>query len=244
MIQRTDIIWLAEVDSTNRFALDNFRWFESGTMIAASAQSAGYGTKGRSWLSPPDVNVYASLVLRDFPFPVHSAARIGSLAVLRVLRMHEPGLPLSVKWPNDILCGHKKIAGVLCETRDNGLVIGIGININLDQADLDLIDQPAASLRSLSGRESDVKALTAVLAEKLAVFYQQYLTAPDRLFEEWRSHNRIIGRTVTLTDPAGASHRVLVRGITSDGELDVEENGTAFRFNCGDVVLCKEDMFD
>ncbi|MBO4490174.1 MAG: biotin--[acetyl-CoA-carboxylase] ligase [Lentisphaeria bacterium] len=240
MIQRTDIIWLAEVDSTNRFALDNFRWFESGTMIAASAQSAGYGTKGRAWLSPPDVNVYASLVLRDFPFPVHSAARIGSLAVLRVLRMHEPGLPLSVKWPNDILCGHKKIAGVLCETRDNGLVIGIGININMDREAALRASSNATSLFIETGkRQPDVGIFVSELRNTALDLLEQARSKGDsELYEEWKSENYLSGRSVSIRCPDQNTVSGLVVDFSPDGAIILVENpsGNIVEIRSGDLL--------
>lgn len=240
MIQRTDIIWLAEVDSTNRFALDNFRWFESGTMIAASAQNAGYGTKGRSWLSPPDVNVYASIVLKDFPFSVQSAARIGSLAVLRVLRKHEPGLPLSVKWPNDILCGHKKIAGVLCETKDGGLVIGIGININMDRETAFQASPNATSLFIETGiRQPDVGVFAAELRDTALLLLKQAENDDGRhLFDEWKNENYLSGRTVSIRCPDRSVVAGLVVDFSPDGAIILVENqsGNILEIRSGDLL--------
>ena len=240
MIQTTDIIWLAEVDSTNRFALDNFRWFESGTMIAASVQSAGYGTKGRSWCSPPDVNVYASLVLRNFPFPVHSAARIGSLAVLRVLRKHEPGLPFAVKWPNDILCGHKKIAGVLCETRDNGLVIGVGININMDQETALAASPNATSLFIETGkRQPDVGIFVAELRNTaLDLLDQAGNNGDTQLYEEWKNENYLTGRSVSIQCPDKSIVSGLVVDFSPDGAIILVEHqtGNIVEIRSGDLL--------
>lgn len=239
MIQRTDIIWLAEVDSTNRFALDNFQWFESGTMIAASAQSAGYGTKGRSWLSPPDVNVYASLVLKNVPIPVHSAARIGSLAVLRVLRKHEPGLPLAVKWPNDILCGHKKIAGVLCETKDSGLVIGIGININMDRETALRASPNATSLFIETGiRQPDVGIFASELRETALLLLKQAEANGEILFEEWKNENYLSGRSVSIRCPDQTVVTGLVVDFSGDGAIILVENqsGNIVEIRSGDLL--------
>ena len=241
------LLELGSVDSTNTYAKDHFADLPDGTLVCAERQTAGRGRLGRRWVSPAGAGICASLVMKRITCPFY-ATMTASLAALGLLAGEFPQGGFFIKWPNDIYSGHRKVAGILCEAVSaagsvSGIIAGVGININLGQAELDRIDQPAASLRSLSGRESDVKALTAVLARKLAEFYQLYLTAPGRLFAEWTAHNRIIGRTVTLADPAGTLHRVFVRGITPGGELDVEENGAAFRFNCGDVILSKEDLF-
>ncbi|MBQ6599797.1 MAG: hypothetical protein IJH79_19800, partial [Lentisphaeria bacterium] len=154
-----------------------------------------------------------------------------------------------IKWPNDIYTGNQKISGILCEAVSNpngisGIIAGIGVNINLEQSELDKIDQPAASLKSLSGKSFDLEKLTGILTQKLAGFYEVYLASPKILFAEWKSHNRILGHLVTLIEPDGASRRVLARDIADNGELIVEENGLLRRFNCGDVSLGKEDRFE
>jgi len=120
MIRLEETLFLDEVDSTNSYALRNFECFESGTLIVARSQSAGRGRKGRSWSSPPGVNVYASLILKGFKFLPAQASWIGSLATLETLRSTAPRLEFSVKWPNDVLCGDAKIAGVLCEGKFDG----------------------------------------------------------------------------------------------------------------------------
>ena len=118
------------------------------------------------------------------------------------------------------------------------------MNINLEQQELDKIDQPAASLKSLSGKNFDLGELTGQLADKLAEYYGLYLSSPEKLFAEWKTHNRILGHQVTVIEPGGTARRVMVRDIAGNGELIVEENGVLRRFNCGDISLGKEDWFE
>ena len=239
---------LESVDSTNTYAKDNFDALADGTLVCAEMQTAGRGRMGRRWVSPPGSNIYASLVMKQISNPFYATVT-ASLAVLGLLLETLPRGGFFIKWPNDIYAGCRKISGILCETVSgsngiSGIIAGIGVNINLEQSELDKIDQPAASLKSLSGKSFDLEKLTGILAKKLAGFYAVYLASPEKLFSEWKSHNRILGHEVTLVEPDGTSRRVLARDIAENGELIVEENGVLHRFNCGDVSLGKEERFE
>ncbi|NOY74590.1 MAG: biotin--[acetyl-CoA-carboxylase] ligase [Kiritimatiellaeota bacterium] len=100
MIEHIDII-----DSTNALALRRFAEFADGTLLTADAQTAGIGRRGRSWLSPRGVNLYATYILKRPAFPVGDAMLIGGLAALDVLRQFAPDMELWLKWPNDICRG-------------------------------------------------------------------------------------------------------------------------------------------
>ena len=243
-----NLLELETVDSTNTYAKNNFDVLADGTLICAEMQTAGRGRLGRCWISPAGVNIYASLVMKQINQPFYATAA-ASLAAQEMLLQAFPRGDFFIKWPNDIYSGHKKIAGILCEAVSDaygiaGVIAGIGVNINLEQRELDRIDQPAASLLSLSGRKFDVKTLILSLKDRLAEYYGIYLSEPEKLFAEWKSRNRIVGRRVSLTDPNGKSHRVRVLDIAETGELIAEENGMKYEFNCGDVTLRQEDLLE
>ena len=239
---------LESIDSTNTYAKDNFDFLADGTLVCAEMQTAGRGRMGRRWVSPPGSNIYASLVMKQISNPFYATAT-ASLAVLGLLLETLPRGGFFIKWPNDIYAGCRKISGILCETVScsngiSGIIAGIGVNVNLEPSELDRIDQPAASLLSLSGRKFDVKTLILSLKDRLAEYYGIYLSEPEKLFAEWKSRNRIVGRRVSLTDPNGKSHRVRVLDIAETGELIAEENGMKYEFNCGDVTLRQEDLLE
>ena len=241
-----NLLELESVDSTNTYAKDNFNGLADGTLVCAEMQTAGRGRLGRRWISPPGTNIYASLVMKRIDNPFYATVT-ASLSTLAMLFAACPRGGFFIKWPNDIYCGYRKISGILSEAvsvsgRIGGIIAGIGVNINLSRPELDRIDQPAASLKSVSGRDFNVRELTCRLAEQLAAYYAVYLTSPDKLFSEWKSCNRIIGRQITLTGPDGQEHRATVRDIDRNGELIAEENGRTVRFNCGDVTLRREDQ--
>ncbi|MDC7786499.1 biotin--[acetyl-CoA-carboxylase] ligase [Rhodoplanes sp. TEM] len=123
------------LDSTNAEALRRAREGEAGPLwITAARQTAGRGRRGRAWTSAPG-NLFASLLLSD-PAPIPEASQISFVAALAVhdaVRAVAPALAgrLTLKWPNDLLCSGKKLAGILVEgetRRTLAVVVGIGIN--------------------------------------------------------------------------------------------------------------------
>src|SRR6516162_282519 len=130
----TPVVFLESVDSTNAEALRRARAGESGPLwIAAVAQTAGRGRRGRTWMSPPG-NLHASLLLTE-PSPSAAAPQ---LAFVAGLALHDacaalaPGLAgrLALKWPNDMLCHGAKIAGILIEGEGEPVTVAIGIGVN------------------------------------------------------------------------------------------------------------------
>jgi BirA family transcriptional regulator, biotin operon repressor / biotin---[acetyl-CoA-carboxylase] ligase len=137
----------AEIDSTNsearRLAVSGA---PSGLVVWADRQSAGHGRQGRAWQSPPG-NLYCSILLR----PEASAAETAQLSFASALAVCDaiPGdLAPRCKWPNDVLIGGKKVAGILLESEGVGgkiaaLIVGIGVNIASHPPDTEM---PATSL--------------------------------------------------------------------------------------------------
>lgn len=131
------------VGSTNDLARD---WAGAsapeGATVLADEQTAGRGRQGRSWSSPAGHGLYLSVILRP-PWPADDAPHLALLAgeaVAEALRQGRPTLPLMVKWPNDVLCGGRKICGILVETGLRGArldyaVIGIGLNVRQTDSD-------------------------------------------------------------------------------------------------------------
>lgn len=238
------LLELESVDSTNAYAKQHFESFVDGTLVTAEMQTDGRGRLGRNWFSPPGVNIYASLVMKQITNPFY-ATITGSLATLKLLQEQLPRESFFIKWPNDIYVERKKICGILSECHTSrsgidGVITGIGININLETEELAGIGQPAASLKSLSGKFFDVRKLTFLLADALAEYYAVYLHSPEKLFAEWKENNFVIGKLVGLVDSNGNRKSVKVLDISETGELITEENGCISRFNCGDVTLMKE----
>ena len=185
-------------------------------------------------------------MLKNITNPFY-ATIVSSLAVLDLLGNTEPRIEFFIKWPNDIYTADRKISGILCEYTVGtggvkGVIAGVGININLDRAEIRAIDQPAASLKYLTGRDYNVKKLVEELAYSLKRYYIIYSNSPEELFAEWKQRNFVIGRRIEVVDAAGSVKRVFVKDIAGNGELLAEMNGSLFRFSCGDVRITRESL--
>lgn len=219
---------LKQTTSTNA---DAFRIAEEGapegTVVIADAQNGGKGRRGRVWSSPAGVNLYCSVVLRPSIMP-HEAPQLTFLSAVAVARAIERTTDLvpEIKWPNDVLIGGKKVAGLLNEMSAetdgiNFIVLGIGVNLNMtaDQFPDDL-RYPATSLLLESGSRVCRTHFAAVMLSELDKLYADFASSgfgPVR--EEWQMRCNANGRTVSVND-AGDEHKVgMFVGIDSDGAL-------------------------
>lgn len=240
------IVCLPETGSTNQ---DAFRLAEEGavegTVVLADRQTAGKGRLGRQWASPGGVNLYLSVVLRP-ELPPYEAPQLTFLSAVAVARAieDETGLKPAIKWPNDLLLGGHKIAGLLnemnAETDRIGFVIlGIGVNLNMaaDQFPADL-RTPATSLKLALGRPVERNRFAARLLAALDDEYARFRRAgfgPVR--EAWSQRCNAYGRQVSV-EVAG---KLLVgdfSGIDHDGALLVGRlDGRCERVMSGDVTV-------
>lgn len=245
MQEESEIIWLSSIDSTNRYALDNFDSLADCALIAAETQTSGKGRQGKTWFSPPDENIYASFVMKNVPSPISNASIIAALAALETLRTTAPNIEFWIKWPNDIYCGIKKIAGILCESRQpSGVIAGIGININMPQASLDAIDQSATSLTVETGRLIELKSMVAALAESLCKYYAQYSINPSGLFNLWKQENLLIGKEIEIIDGQQKILSGRITDIGESGEIFFATGGKTLKLYSGDIRIKKESLGD
>ena len=173
-----NIVYYDSVGSTNSIAKELAESGEQhGTVVISEEQTTGRGRLGRNWISPKYKGISMSIILRPkiVTENISQITLIGAAAVYKaILKM---GIRTSIKWPNDIVLNSKKVCGILTEMsgeidRINYLVMGIGINVNLEEKDLpmDLKDM-ATSLKIESGKYVDRKLL---LANVLNIFEKLY----------------------------------------------------------------------
>ena len=149
-----------------------------GAVAVAEEQTAGRGRMGRSWYAPPRTSVLLSVNLR----PAIETSRLPELSLVAGAAVTDAivevtGIRPQVKFPNDVLVGGRKVAGILAEARDDRVVVGIGINVNVAEDELpDNVDTPATSLELETGAPVDrAKLLAAVLAH-LETRYDAWLS--------------------------------------------------------------------
>ena len=208
---------LKETASTNDAAK---KWAEAGApdgaVVTADHQTAGRGRLGRSWHSPPGVNLYLSRIYRaSFDLlPLQ-----GALAVREAVQAYlPPDLTAAIKWPNDILVNEYKLAGILCELSGDTAVVGIGINVNTTGFPKDL-RRPASSLRLLTGAEQDRDAVLKTVLDRL----DHWRENTDLVIKNFTNHCITLGREVTVTLP---------------GREPL--NGTALRLNDRGALIVKD----
>lgn len=260
------VVHFETIDSTNRVAKALGRdGAPDGTLVIAEAQTEGRGRLGRQWLAPPGSSLLLSLLFRSavhargLPLHVQAAhlTMICSLAVTDAID-HTAHLRARLKWPNDILLGHKKAGGILTELvfQDDGLdfvVVGIGLNVNVDfrqaneayppdaapdtsQASLTALTERSTSLLLESGQRASRRPL---LQRLLTQVEHRYLAwrAGWLPHEEWRERLATLGQQVTVTAP----DRIVVglaEDVDTDGALLVRvADGSLVRVLSGDVTL-------
>lgn len=216
-----------------------------GTLVIADYQAAGRGRLNREWWSPPGSSLLLSLVFRPAFLAPHQAQRLTmvcSLAVCdAVAKM--TGLAAAVKWPNDVLLNGRKLCGLLAElgvagSRLDYVVVGIGININVDfEGDgVPTLMAPATSLKAALGREVSRLAVLAALLRCVEARYER-LRAGALPHDEWQSRLVTLGQEVQVTMPHHALTGLAI-GVDANGALLVRQaDGQVVRVLAGDVTL-------
>ena len=172
------IIRLAIVDSTNNYARELIRdkMPIEGTVIIAGSQTGGRGQRSNSWSAEPGLNLTCSYILNPAFLAATSQFALSAavaLSVFDTIRAFVPNAEVKIKWPNDILIGNKKVAGILIENslkRSNldTSVVGIGINVNQNDFDSNL---NATSISKITDGKLDVDDVLKTLNEHLEKHY-------------------------------------------------------------------------
>lgn len=237
---------LDSVDSTNAEALRAIGQGASAPfLVLAERQVSGRGRRGRKWVSPFAENLYYSLVLRidGGMRQLEGLSLVVGLAVMQALRnfgVSSAGL----KWPNDVLVANKKVAGILLELVGDPadvchVVLGIGINVNMQKADE--VDQQWTSIRLESGNSIDRNALVGELSAQLNSYIQRHqLKGFSTLRVEWEANHLWQDRSVSLIAGSSQIDGVVV-GIDSQGALRLKVDGVEKVFSGGELSLRLRD---
>jgi BirA family biotin operon repressor/biotin-[acetyl-CoA-carboxylase] ligase len=223
-----------------------------GTVLLADEQTAGRGRAGKArWVTPACTSIAASVILRPHlpPERLGALAMLAGLAAIDAVR-RAGGVQASLKWPNDVLAGGRKLGGVLIEsslggTRSAGAldfaVIGIGLNGNLPAAALGPLPDaslPATTLQDQAGRPVSREAVVIALLEALDDRYAALRARPlAALVDDFRAALQTLGAPIRLTSP-GETVDGVAEDVTDDGALVVRLDGGARRvFTYGEVTL-------
>jgi BirA family biotin operon repressor/biotin-[acetyl-CoA-carboxylase] ligase len=242
------LVQVETIDSTNEEAKRLARaGAEDGTLIWAREQTAGRGRSGRTWTSPPG-NLYLSLVLRP-ECPPGRAAELGFVAAVALGAalggLIQPLIPLTYKWPNDVLLGDRKLAGILLEAESgpagtealDWLILGIGVNVLSFPLDTEF---PATSLKF----EGETDVTVEMLLESFTRYFLEWV---NRWLEDgfgavrqaWLARAKGVGSEISVRLP-NATLRGTFRDLDTDGALLLgpeETGGPVRRITAGDVFF-------
>lgn len=251
----TELDLRAETGSTNADALTAARaGTAEGLVVVAEHQSAGRGRAGRTWSAPPRAGLAVSLLLRPGtgPAPVPTR-RWGWLPLLAGVALagsvtRVAGLAARLKWPNDLLVGTAKCAGVLAEVAGDAVVVGIGLNVTQRAGELPESGEdalPATSLGLAGARTTDRDALLAALLADLAQWYGRWRSAggdADRcgLRAAYRDRCATLGRPVRVRLPDGGELTGTAEAVDPDGRLVLATAAGPRTLAAGDVVHLRD----
>lgn len=216
----------------------------SGLTVFAEEQTAGRGQAGRTWQAPPGCCLLVSVLLRPaialdrLPY----LTMVGSCAAAAAI-IGRTGLPITLKWPNDLIGARGKVGGVLTEAslvdgRIDYVILGIGLNVNLSRRELAAIPG-ADSLQAALGRAVNRQALAQDLLRALDARYGLLERGEfGVILEEWRERLRTPGQWVTLRRGGIEEGPFFARGVADSGALVLTgSDGRSFEVLAGEVSV-------
>ena len=231
-------------DSTQLRALDVLHRLDAlGISFVTESQDVGRGRRGRRWMSPPASSLLFSTIL---PLELRSPAlpAVGfwsSLAVADAVAS-VCGITLELKWPNDLLLGGLKCAGILSEGRSSGaltrVVVGVGLNVNRAAEIPTEISTGVAWLSDAAGRAVDRTALLVQVLRNYEATLDEMLARPTDVIARWSKRSRLGGKRVSVRSVEGAvTHSGAVLDVAPDGSLVLETSDGIVSVTLGDVEV-------
>ena len=222
-----------------------------GSVVRADSQTRGRGRLGREWVSPADLGLYFSVVLRPENLEIARVPQLTMVAALSCAHAIEEvsGLRAHVKWPNDIVLHGRKIGGILSEAHANNIptsstrcvdfaIVGIGLNVDFAASDLPKnLKIPATSLRMESGEFGKSEKLFLAVLRCFEQNYERFMTGEwNVLRDEFARRDILQGQNVRV-ETANETYRGAVRGMNDNGVLRVQTADGAREVVAGDVTL-------
>jgi len=234
-----EVVFLEEVDSTNRWLLENEgRFYLAGATVVANHQTVGRGRRGRRWQDVAGKSLLFSVLLR----PDKDSAPLGFLPLISGVAVAESicrlcacsAERLRLKWPNDILVDGCKVGGILAESVSMGervcVVVGIGINLTQTEEELPRDTRQAiSSLHLLSLQPSSRESLLAKILEELEGLYDLFRESRvDEMKRRWSSFAQSRGTAVAVETDSGVA-RGSYEGIGDQGQLILRDQSSVTR---------------
>ena len=238
------IHWFDTIDSTNTRAKQMvLEGAPHGTVLIADHQVGGRGRMGRSFQSPVGMGIYMSVILRHGCPPQQLMHLTCAAAVAACDAVEKAvGIRPDIKWTNDLVCGRRKLAGILTELvtypGETAAVIGIGINCCQMEADFaEDIRSFAGSLSMVTGLETDRTVVAACLIEAFCEMDKTLLTGKSQMMARYRGNCITVGRDISLLLPGEIRHGHAL-SVDDEGALVVRfTDGTVEAVQSGEVSV-------
>jgi BirA family biotin operon repressor/biotin-[acetyl-CoA-carboxylase] ligase len=214
------------VDSTMRVAAElAAHGAPHGTVVVAEEQTAGRGRYGRPWYSEPETGLYLSLVLRPLvpsnSLPVMTLA-LGLAAAGAIER--SSGLLCDLRWPNDVLIGGRKVAGILTELHNSVVIAGLGINVNQQTFPEDLAPL-ATSLRIAKGcavpKETLFEAVLEAVDQHLEILQNE---GSEQILRAFQNASTFVSGRRVVVEEGGRLLKGVTEGLTPEGFLILRQD--------------------
>ncbi len=238
-----EIIQKNVVDSTNELAKTLAKnGAADGTVIITEEQTGGKGRLDRKFFSPRDKGLWFSIILRPKCLP-NDAPKFTLMAAAAIAcAMKRFNLRAEIKWPNDIMYSGRKLVGILTEmsaevNRVNFIVVGIGINVNIERAEFpENIREVAASLSEMNGGNLNRAEVFRAVLEEFDRLYNQ--KSFSEVFKIWREYNITLGKNINVIEAdSGEIFTGKAIDIAEDGALIADIGGELKTFYAGDVSI-------
>ena len=220
------VIHFKEIDSTNNYLKNSYKLLDNFTFVQADYQSKGKGRNNRVWSSEEGLNLMFSFLIKEPALlkKFSALSLISSVEVAKLLETYK-FKDVSIKWPNDVFIGDKKVCGILLEGQIlEYLVIGIGLNVN-QKAFPDGLRRPATSLSLEAGKDFDLQEIEATLFNNI-VSDLSNLKENEQL-DYFRKRNYLLNKRV----------RVLVNDQPFIGEVVGIDDNFFLQIQTSDMLL-------
>ncbi len=232
------ILVYPEVASTSTMAVELAEQGEpEGTVVVAETQTAGRGRMGRHWDSVPHLGLWTSILLRPRVGPGEASllSQVAAVSLAEAIAEAEPAVAPQIKWPNDLLLGERKVAGILVEVKAEGeqvnyAVVGIGINCNHTLADFPAALQTSAtSLALAAGKPVSRLRVAQSLYRHLDAWYLRFAKGwREPILTRLSALSGTLGRWVRV-ETGGEQYEAFAEAINQDGSLRIRLPGGEIR---------------
>ncbi|MGL5615838.1 MAG: biotin--[acetyl-CoA-carboxylase] ligase [Sarcina sp.] len=241
---KDSIVFFEEIDSTNNYCKENYESLNDNTVIIAKRQSNGRGKSNRPWHSPTG-GLYFSILLKEKDLSLEYSSLLPLLTSVAIFNsLKELNIDASIKWPNDVLLDHKKLSGILVESKLNSkgfkyIIVGVGINVNSlndsENPNLDVF----TSLKEKYNLDFSLELLLASILNNFQILYSKLSTEGfEDILAIYKENCPLIGKTLRLFNN-NEERMVKVLDISSDGALEVLYNDKVELIHSGEFSIDK-----